>query len=317
MPLDPLLKAMREQQLALPASSSLGIDEARMAAAAWTRDLRDRGLRLYSIKRWEDRYILREGESILVRIYWPAAPGPLPIVVFCHGGGWVLGDLESYDNTCRALSSAAEAIVVAVDYRRAPEHPFPAAVDDCLLAVKWAAEHASALGGDPSRLFVAGDSAGGNLAAVVAQDLSAMRGTPLAGQVLIYPAVDHPAAGYPSYSHVAGDYCVDRDVGGIRWFVDLYLGGAGRPEDPRFAPMRAEKVEDLPAALIITAEYDPLRDEAEAYARRLADAGVPVVVKRFDGVNHGFFELPGMLRAADEALELVAEWFLLMTTAAV
>jgi len=240
----------------------------------------------------EDREVPGPAGAIPARLYRPAADGPLPLLVYFHGGGWVLGGLASHDSVCRSLANGAGCAVLAIDYRLAPEHRFPAAVDDCYAATEWAAANAATLGADPKRVAVGGDSAGGNLTAVVAQ-LARDRGAPsLRFQLLVYPATD---AGYdtPSYHENATGYLLELD--GMRWFYDHYLGGASDRSDPRASPLRTRDLRGLPPALVITAEFDPLRDEGERYAVRLREAGVPVTLHRYDGMIHGFFAMGSVL----------------------
>ncbi|MEU5882621.1 alpha/beta hydrolase [Spirillospora sp. NPDC047279] len=240
------------------------------------------------------------GGPVPVRLYRPVPPGgpPLPCVIYFHGGGWVIGDLESVDATCRELAAGARCTVLSVDYRLAPEHPFPAAVEDA-----WAV--AAAVAGDPARygadaraLAVAGDSAGGNLAAVVAL-LARERRLPLVHQLLIYPVTD-VAMDTASHAEFATGYGLDGPT--LARFTALYRGAAD-PADPRLSPLRAPDLSGLAPATVITAEYDILRDEGEAYARRLAGAGVDVEARRFEGVVHSFFMLPEMFDAGVEAME--------------
>jgi acetyl esterase len=213
---------------------------------------------------------------------------PQPALVYFHGGGWVIGDLESHDQVCRALANAARAIVVAVDYRLAPEHKFPAAVDDAIAATRWIAGHAQSLGIDPARLAVGGDSAGGNLAAVVALDARDRGGPPLALQLLVYPATDM-GLDRPSHARHAEQLPLRRST--MHWFVRHYLRSPADEADWRASPLRAPSFRGLPPALVVTAGFDPLSDEGEAFARALSDAGVPVVHQCFEGQIHGFLNM--------------------------
>jgi acetyl esterase len=242
--------------------------------------------------------------AIPARIYTPKtlrqAGGLAPCLVFFHGGGWVIGDLDSHDVVCRKLADEGELIVISVDYRLAPEHKFPAAVDDAIDATKWIADNAASLGIDASRLSVGGDSAGGNLAAVVAISARDGNGPAIAGQVLIYPATDftmtHPSHSEPETHTV------------IRWFRDHYLNGAADVHDWRASPVRAGTLIGLPPAYVLTAGADPLRDEGDEYANRLKDAGVPVAYRHFAGQFHGFFTMGKLLQQANVAASEIGAW---------
>jgi acetyl esterase len=248
-----------------------------------------------------DRTVPGPGGDLPVRVYVPASPDGVaagegaaarPVLVWFHGGGWVIGDLETADGTVRAMANGAGTVVVSVDYRLAPEHPFPAAVDDALAAVRWVADNAAELGVDPARLAVGGDSAGGNLAAVVSQQLRDS-GPAIAFQLLVYPVTDAKLV-LPSIDENGEGYFLEKET--MQWFVHHYLGDGGR-DDPRVSPLAATDgaLVGLPPALVITAELDPLRDEGEAYGERLGAAGVDVTVTRYDGVIHGFFSMRDML----------------------
>jgi acetyl esterase len=225
-------------------------------------------------------------DGVRGRVYRPDSDHALPVVVFAHGGGWVLGTIDSHDPFCRALAAHTPAVVVSVDYRLAPEHPFPAAIDDVWAATQWVARHATQLGGAPERIVVAGDSAGGNLAAVAA--LRARdAGLPLALQVLLYPVTDADLAssGYARYGEG-----LNLTRAKMRWFWECYLDGADATH-PHASPLRADDLSALAPALVLTAEHDPLTAEGEAYAQRLREAGVPVTVTQYDGQIHGFVRL--------------------------
>jgi len=246
--------------------------------------------------------------AIPARLYIPktlrATEGLSPALVFFHGGGWVIGDLDTHDVVCRKLAHEGGLILVAVDYRLAPEHKFPAAVEDAIAATRWIAANASELGIDASRLSVGGDSAGGNLAAVVA--LSARdNGPALAGQVLIYPATDFAMS---HHSHSEPETSVLLTHSAVRWFRDHYLTGAADARDWRASPARAEQLSNLPAAYVLTAGADPLRDEGEAYARRLEAAGVGVTYRHFPGQFHGFFTMGKFLQQANVAASEIGAW---------
>ena len=244
--------------------------------------------------------------DIRVRLYRPrgaADAGPLPALVYFHGGGWTIGDLDTHDVVCRTLADLARAAVVSVDYRLAPEHKFPAAVDDAVAATRWVAREAGRLGIDARRIAVGGDSAGGNLAAVVA--LAARdEGPPLAMQTLIYPATDM-AADTASHLRYAEGHLLTRDA--ILWFKGNYLRDAADEVDWRASPLQAADLSRLPPAYVITAGFDPLVDEGRAYADRLSAAGVPVTYECFEGMIHGFVTMGGAIAAAHHALARCAQ----------
>jgi acetyl esterase len=274
-------------------------DESRLTARNRSRILKGRPPALPVVV---DRTIPGPGGEIPVRIYAPIRDAGMPVVVYCHGGGWVLSDLDTHDVVCRKLALASSSIVVSVDYRLAPEHPFPAAVDDAYAAVLWVGGNAESFGGDPSRIAVAGDSAGGNLAAVVAQLARDRKGPRLAAQVLFYPAVDLSRLDTQSYKDFATGYYLTREL--IEAFRVRY---APNPEDwksPLVSPILASSLKDLPPAVVVTEQFDPLRDEGEAYAARLKAEGVPVVQKRYAGILHGFLTLDRLLPQADAAIRL-------------
>ena len=238
--------------------------------------------------------------TIPARAYAASTAEPLPIVVWYHGGGFVIGDLETADRTCRKLAIGTGALVISIDYRLAPEDPFPAGPDDCFTALRWIVDHAADLGGDASRIAIGGDSAGGNLAAVTALQ-ARDEGLPLRYQLLVYPVADCTMSS-SSYEENAEGYLLTRDS--MDWFIGHYLSGGAEAKDPRVSPLYADDVRGAAPALVITAEFDPLRDEGEAYGERLRDAGVEVEVHRFDGQIHGFFGLESITAAAKEALDL-------------
>jgi acetyl esterase len=223
------------------------------------------------------------------------------VLVWYHGGGWVLGTLDASDHTCRELANAASCIVVSVDYRLAPEHKFPASPDDCEAAYEWVLANAESLGGDPRRVAVGGDSAGGNLAAVVCIRARERNRPQPVFQLLVYPVTDFDFD-RPSYAANAEGYMLTRDA--MRWFWNLYVNDPQEMAHPHASPLRATDLHGLAPALVITAEFDPLRDEGEAYAERLKEAGVPVRVARYDGMIHGFF---GMFPVIDKGKQAVRE----------
>jgi acetyl esterase len=214
--------------------------------------------------------------------------------------------LDTHDVMCRNLCAGAGCVVASVDYRLAPEHKFPAAPEDCLHATRWAGANAAALGADPARIAVGGDSAGGNLAAVTALRVRDEGGPALCAQLLIYPVTEHWDAGMPSYAENAEGYGLTRD--GMKWFWGHYLADPTDARHPHAAPLRAPDLRGLPLALVVTAEYDPLRDEGERYAARLREAGVPTELVRYAGMNHGFFFWPGVVDVAGTALDAASAW---------
>ena len=252
----------------------------------------------------ENRTIPGPAAPIPVRIYRPDTEPGLPVVVYFHGGGWTIGSLETHDNSCRALANAVGCVVVSVDYRLAPEHKFPAAVDDAFAATQWVAEHAAELGGDPTRVAVAGDSAGGNLAAVVSILARDQNAPALTFQLLVYPATDAERESASMRENASG-YFLELDS--MRWFDGHYLRDECDATDWRFSPMRAGSLAGLPPAFVLTAEFDPLRDQGEAYARRLEEAGVPVELRRYDGVFHGFFGMRDLMEPAQQAWQDVTK----------
>lgn len=245
---------------------------------------------------------------IPARVYKPlrlrAANGLSPCLVFFHGGGWVIGNLDSHDVVCRTLADAGELIVVSVDYRLAPEHRFPAAVEDAVASTEWISSNAQSLGVDAAQLFVGGDSAGGNLASVVAIH-AREAGPKIAGQILIYPATDFSMS-HPSHSEPETSALLTHSV--IRWFRDHYLNGADGIGDWRASPARMKSLSGLPPAFVLTAGADPLRDEGDEFAMRLGNAGVPVVYRTYPGQFHGFLTMGKLLPKAGEAVREIGQW---------
>jgi acetyl esterase len=258
------------------------------------------------VGRVENRSIPGPASEIPVRIYSPEGEGPFGVLVYFHGGGFVIGDLETHDKECRAICNRANCIVVAVDYRLAPEHPFPAAPQDCFAALEWVGAHAGEFRGDPSRLAVGGDSAGGNLSTVVALMARDRGGPPLRFQLLIYPCVDARDNDlYKSRDQNAAGPMITRDT--MNYFMGHYLGrgkdGDAAREDFLASPILAPSLKGLPPALVITAELDLLRDEGEAYARALEAAGVVTGLRRYDGQPHAFLQLAPIVDAGKLALD--------------
>lgn len=241
--------------------------------------------------------------EIPIRVYRPDARD-VPVVVFYHGGGWTLGTLNSIDGVCRELANRADCAVVSVDYRLAPEHPFPAGVDDAVTALDWVVEHAATFGGDPTRLGVAGTSAGGNLAAVVALHAREFDGPTLSRQSLLYPITNH-AFDTDSYDENGDGPLLTR--ADMEWFWDHYLRSPVDGRNPFASPLLADDLSGLPPATVVTAGRDPLRDEGIAYAERLDDAGVAVEHDHYPGMTHGFLSLTGDVTTADKAMDSVAE----------
>jgi acetyl esterase len=246
-------------------------------------------------------------DGVPLRLYRPAgvpAATGLPALIYFHGGGWVIGDLDTHDVLCRQLTAGAGIAVVSVDYRLAPEHAFPAASDDAWAATRWVAAHAAALGIDATRLAVGGDSAGGNLAAVVALLARDHGGPALTLQVLIYPVTD-VAAESPSYEAFADGFMLTRDS--MRWFIAHYLGGRrDAAADWRVSPLRAPSLAGVAPALVVTAGFDPLRDEGDAYARRLREAGVRVDAVCYGGMIHGFVPMGRLIETGNRAVAHIA-----------
>ena len=244
-----------------------------------------------------------KGTEIAVRLYSPGGAGPHPALVFYHGGGWVIGDLDTHDGLCRTLTNAAGCLVASVDYRLAPETKYPAAPEDSYAALLWLVANAGKLGIDPRRIAVGGDSAGGNLSTVVAIMARDRKGPALASQILIYPVTNH-SLDTPSYHENATGYVLTREA--MRWFWRHYLAREEQGKEPHASPLQAASLTGLPPALVITAECDPLRDEGEAYAARLRDAGVPVTLTRYGGMFHGFIRMTRFLDKARAAVDEVA-----------
>jgi acetyl esterase len=240
-------------------------------------------------------------------MYRPGMDSGLPLLVYFHGGGFVIGSPGTADNVARYICRHARCVVISVDYRLAPEHRFPGAVEDAYAAFAWAVEHATELGCDPRRVLVGGDSAGGTLSAAVAQLARQPGGPRLAGQLLFYAATDCAVMDTPSYREF-GERALGLSTRDMSWFLDQYLPDRRQRLDPRASPLRAKDLRGLAPALVVTAEFDVLRDEAEAYAGRLREAGVPVTLMRGNGMIHGFLSMAGVIRRATSYLEgVVAE----------
>lgn len=302
MPVDPQIQALLDKGTGVPATHTLPVDVARaqyeariplMAPAAEIAAVRE-------------ETIAGPGGALRIRIYTPRGDGPFPLLVFFHGSGFVLCSLDTHDGMCRNLCAGAGCVVASVDYRLAPEHKFPAGVEDCVHATRWAAAHAVELGADQARIAVAGDSAGANMAAVTALRIRDEGGPALGGQLLLYPVTDYHTPGTPSYEENADGYGLGRET--MKWFWSHYLRDPAEGAHPHASPLRASDLSRLPPALVITAEYDPLRDEGELYAGKLRAAGVPTTLTRYDGVNHGFLFWVGVVDKAGAAMHETCDW---------
>lgn len=299
MSLDPEAKMVLQFLSQGPSLETLPVDEARSAFERISTTATPE-----PVEHIEDRTIPGPGGEMPIRIYNPHHEGTHPALIFFHGGGWVVGSIETHDGLCRSLANLSQCIIVSVDYRLAPEHRFPKAVEDAYAAVQWVAENGSSIHVDTSRLAVGGDSAGGNLAAVVTL-MAREKGTPsLACQVLFYPST---GAGlqFDSLRENGEGYFLTSDM--IAWFGAQYFGEAEHLNHPYAAPLKAEDLSGLPPALIITAEFDPLRDEGNAYADRLKEADVDVVNPCYGGMIHGFVSMDAFISKGKEAIRQAAE----------
>ena len=301
MPLDPQAQKLADAFAALnlkPVEDSTP-DEARESMRSRTAALGP----FEDVAAVADHKVPVRGGEIAVRVYSPGGPGPHPALVFYHGGGWVIGDLYTHDGICRSITNAAGCLVASVDYRLAPEARYPVAAEDSYAALRWVVDNAARLQIDARRVAVGGDSAGGNLAAVVAL-MSRERGGPaLVQQTLIYPVTNYDLD-TPSYHENATGYLLTRE--GMRWFWRHYLARDEQGKEPYASPLLAGSLAGLPPALVITAGCDPLRDEGEAYAARLRDAGVPVTLTRYEGIFHGFIRMTRLHDKARAALDEIA-----------
>jgi acetyl esterase len=303
MPFHPQVQAIRDQleRDRVPPLYTLTIEEARERDVKSTVAGAGEPVPVAGLV---NRGIPGPGGELRVRIYQPYGEGPWPVLVYFFGGGWSLGTLDTSDDVCRRLTRGAGCLTVSVGYRLAPEHKFPAAVEDCYAGLAWAVSHASELGADASRVAVGGDSSGGNLAAAVSL-LARQRGGPaLAHQLLVYPNTDY-LAGTPSMRENHDEYLFNPNS--VRWYWGMYLASPEDGASPLASPLRCEDLSGLPPATVITGEYDPLRDEGEQYAERLSQAGVPVEVRRYDGMVHGFVTMTGRVDAAGQALGYAAD----------
>ncbi len=301
MPLDPQVKKLLEEteELGLPAYQDLSPTEAR-------KQMRDQAPPVeaaLSVKKVIDRKIPGPAGDIPIRLYYPAGDAPFPTLAYFHGGGWVIGDLDTHHGFCHALAKTSGCLVVAVDYRLAPEHRYPAAVEDAYAATQWIAENPELICADPDRFAVCGDSAGGHLAAVVSLMARDRKGPRIDLQILIYPITDC-SFDTPSYEENREGYMLTRDL--MKWFWNHFINDDGDADDPYVSPLRAKNFSNLPPALILTAEYDPLRDEGEAYGKKLQEAGVDVTLSRYPGMIHAFIRMFAALDKASDALDQVA-----------
>jgi acetyl esterase len=304
MPLDPAVRAYLDRAADPVAQRPLAATSPEDVRARINRQLIADAGPAEPVWRVDDRRVPGPGGPIPVRIYTPEGRPPWPVLVYFHGGGWVVGDLETHDGIARALANGAGCLVVLVDYRRAPEHKFPAAAEDAYAVVKWVAERGLNGRSDPGRIAVGGDSAGGNLAAVAALMARDRGGPRLAFQLLLYPALERRFE-TASYHENASGFGLTRDD--MVWFWRQYLRDDVDAAHAYAAPLRAADLSGLPPALVLTAEYDPLRDEGRAYAERLEADGVPATEVRFAGMIHGFAGMGAVVDDAGIARQRAAE----------
>ncbi|HSV80201.1 MAG TPA: alpha/beta hydrolase [Ramlibacter sp.] len=297
----PIIRSALDAAPATPPYHQLTVAELRASAKRAAPPRPDLG-----IQGLHDLRIPSPRGEIPVRVYVPLGAGPHPVLMYFHGGGFVLLDLDSHDYLCLRLCNWAACVVVSVDYRLAPEHRFPAAPDDCLAATRWAAQHASEFEADGARLAVAGTSAGGNLAAVTALRARHEGGPPLRAQLLFYPVTDHPSKPPPSYQRYASGFGLDAEH--MAWFWQQYLPDAALASHPHASPLRAGSLVGLPPAWLAVGECDVLRDESLAYAARLRQAGVPTLAWECPGLNHSFLKWAGVLPEVDRRLREACDW---------
>jgi len=281
-------------------------ERVRMGRAMMMKALEDRGA-IPGLPNGVEARDLTVARALNARLYTPPdAKPPSPVLIYLHGGGWVIGSVETHDPFCRLLCAAAGALILSVEYRLAPEHPYPAALEDTLAAYSWAAKHVPAFGGDARRLALGGDSAGANLAAVAANRICAQGElAPPAALMLLYPVVDHPSAGHASYRE-RGTGC-GLDASRMEWFWDLYAAGVS-PENPEISPLRIDVLPALPPSLVATAEYDPLRDEGVKYAKRLRAAGNAVTHMHARDMHHNFPVHPGTVMRFPQSVNALKEF---------
>ena len=303
MPLHPqaaaFLKGLKLEKI--PPLEELPLETARWALAFGSRVK----LAPPDLARIETRTIPGpDGGELIVRLYRPLGEGPFGACLYFHGGGWVLNNIETHDDVSRRLAAASGCVFVSVDYRLAPEHKYPAAIEDGYAALQWVAQHAAELNVDPARIAVCGDSSGGNIAAVLCLMSRDRSGPPIAFQALIYP-ITVCDFDRPSYRDNADGYFLTAKQ--MKWFWNHYVSSPEQMREPYASPLRAASLRGLPPALIQTAEFDPLRDEGEAYADTLRDAGVPVVLHRYDGLIHAFMKRVDQFDAALEAIREIGD----------
>lgn len=305
MPLHPQVDALLKNMAAAggKAFHEMSVPECRAVFAGLLASLPPSTAKIASVV---NKKIPGAAGEIGIRIYTPEGAGPFPVLSYFHGGGWVIGDLETHDGVCRELAAGAGVIVVAVDYRLAPEHRFPAAPDDCVAAVKWVAANAASFKGDATRLAVGGDSAGGNLSAVVAQTLRDSKGPALAAQLLIYPVTRVDGVASKSMVENAEGYLLQRKD--MDWFCGHYLKSPSDGHQPKASPILAKNLAGLPPALVLTCEFDPLRDEGEDYGRALQAAGVKTTVSRYDGTIHAAFNFFNVIEPGRKMVDEACRW---------
>jgi acetyl esterase len=310
-PIDAALKRFLDETAPAAPILQQPTDAARVEMArALMLQARNRRVEIPGLPNRVETHEATIGDGLTGRMYTPPdGTRPLPALVFAHGGGWVVGSVETHDPFCRLLSEAADIIVLSVEFRRAPENPFPAALDDMLAAYRWAAAHTESFGADTKRLMLGGDSAGGNLAAVAANRICATNEiVHPAGLMLLYPVTDHPSANHVSYTENAAGYGLEASV--MRFFWQQYASGVS-PDDTNISPLRLATVPSLPPTLVATAEYDPLRDDGIAYAKKLAKAGIAVTHMHAADMHHNFPVHPGTVARFPQsvaALDEFAQW---------
>lgn len=304
MPLDPRIKAMLDRAPGFPRARSVPVEQLRAIIRQYASAAPKLPVELAAVS---DRSIPGPAGALPVRIYKPLGKAPHPMLLYFHGGGFVLGDLDSQDMICRGLCAAAQHLVVSIDYRLAPEHKFPAAIDDAYASLRWTAAHGREIEGDPSHIVAGGDSAGAIISAALALRTREENGPALSGQLLFYGSMDYPSAPSPSMTEFADGPILTADDAAFYW--SQYLADPEKDQhNPYASPMRAPDHRGLPPASVGTAEIDPTRDTAEAYGLKLQRAGVAVEMRRYNGMPHGFLSWLGTVDGAQQAANDAAGW---------